>query len=137
MNMWCTLLCFIFLMNVPAQTLEEKEQYNKLITYADSLFDGGFFEKALPLYERAYILNPQDSYPYNQLLQIRYPEGVQETITYTKNRLGAVVETTTIRIVRRNNLITEYRKVKRKWGTHYTKNGMTITEYTWDIETVE
>jgi hypothetical protein len=86
MNIWCTFLCFIFLINVPAQTLEEQEQYDKLIHFADSLFELGYFEKALPLYERAYILNPHDPYPYNQLLQIRYPEGVQETITHIKNR---------------------------------------------------
>ena len=68
---------------------------------------------------------------YRSLLAVNYPQGVSEESSTMGNK---VIIT---RIVVKGNRGDEYKKVLDKAGNYYFKNGQSISENTWNRETID
>lgn len=68
---------------------------------------------------------------YRSLLAVNYPQGVSEESSTMGNK---VIIT---RIVVKGNRGDEYKKVLDKSGNYYFKNGLSISENTWNRETID
>lgn len=71
---------------------------------------------------------------YNELAKI-FPEGITQKVYEKKNDFGEITSVTVRRIVVKNNKGNDYLHRKTKSGNYYFKNGKSISEGTWDIET--
>ena len=70
----------------------------------------------------------------NELASI-FPEGVTQKVYKKKNNFGEITSVTVRRIVVKGNKGNDYLHRKTKAGSFYFKNGKSISEGTWDIET--
>lgn len=68
-------------------------------------------------------------------LALIFPEGVTQKVYEKKNEYGEVVERTVRRVVVKGNKGNDYVFKKNKAGSFYFKNGKSISESTWDLET--
>ena len=68
-------------------------------------------------------------------LALIFPEGVTQKVYEKKNEYGEVTERTIRRVVVKGNKGDDYIFKKTKAGSFYFKNGKSISESTWDLET--
>ncbi len=68
-------------------------------------------------------------------LALIFPEGVTQKVYQKKNEFGEITSITTRRVVVNGNKGNDYIHKKTKAGNFYFKNGQSISEGTWDLET--
>ena len=68
-------------------------------------------------------------------LALIFPVGVTQKVYQKKNEFGEITSITTRRVVVTGNKGDDYIHKKTKAGNFYFKNGKSITEGTWDLET--
>lgn len=68
-------------------------------------------------------------------LALIFPEGVTQKVYQKKNDFGEITSITTRRVVVKGNKGNDYIHKKTKAGNFYFKNGQSISESTWDLET--
>ena len=68
-------------------------------------------------------------------LALIFPEGVTQKVYQKKNEFGEITSITTRRVVVVGNKGNDYIYKKTKAGSFYFKNGKSISEGTWDLET--
>ena len=68
-------------------------------------------------------------------LALLFPEGVTQKVYEKKNEFGEVIAITTRRVVVKGNKGHDYIHKKTKAGSFYFKDGKSISENTWDLET--
>ena len=68
-------------------------------------------------------------------LALLFPEGVTQKVYQTKNDFGEITSITVRRVVVVGNKGDDYMYKKSKSGSYYFKNGKSISESTWDLET--
>ncbi len=64
-----------------------------------------------------------------------FPEGVTQKVYQKKNEFGEITSITVRRVVVKGNKGDDYVHKKTKAGDFYFKNGKSISESTWDLET--
>jgi len=77
------------------------------------------------------------NYDTGHLTQIAadYGPGIHQWTTHILNGNNVVTEIRTRRIVVKGGTANDYMMTVGKWGTNYTKNGQTIGDHVWQIET--
>lgn len=84
-------------------------------------------------YDRLGSITPNEGRSYDDYarseLASQYPQGVTEE-SYTEGNKVIIK-----RVVVQGNKADEYNKVIAKWGTFYFKNGQSISEYIWTLNT--
>ena len=68
-------------------------------------------------------------------LALIFPQGVTQKVYERKNNFGEVIEITVRRVVVVGNKGDDYMHRKSKAGSFYFKNGVSISDQTWDLET--
>jgi len=68
-------------------------------------------------------------------LALLFPEGVTQKVYQTKNDFGEITSITVRRVVVVGNKGDDYMYKRSKSGSYYFKNGKSISESTWDLET--
>jgi hypothetical protein len=68
-------------------------------------------------------------------LALIFPQGVTQKVYQKKNEYGEITSITTRRVVVVGNKGDDYIHKKTKAGNFYFKNGKSISEGTWDLET--
>ncbi len=69
------IILLIYILNVPAQSLDEVKQYTRIINVADTLFYQRKYKESLPLYERGlkFCMALKHEYGCGDWLQCEYP----------------------------------------------------------------
>ncbi|MEN8929319.1 MAG: hypothetical protein ABF242_00460, partial [Flavobacteriales bacterium] len=80
-------------------------------------------------------LSTQKSDENKDQLALIFPEGVTQKVYQKKNNFGEITAITTRRVVVIGNKGDDYIHKKSKSGNFYFKNGKSISESTWDLET--
>ena len=80
-------------------------------------------------------LSVQKSDEIKDGLALLFPEGVTQKVYQKKNKYGEITSMTVRRVVVIGNKGNDYLYKKSKTGSYYFKNGKSISEITWDLET--
>lgn len=117
--------------NASRQLNQQQEQYQSVMEGAREMADKRRDENLSKL-EDIQQNEPKDYNEYfrSQLAE-NYPQGVSEESSTLGNKV--IIK----RIVVRGNKGDEYKKVLDKAGNYYFKNGQSISENTWNRETIE
>ena len=110
---------------------EDKQRYSSQLDDAANIADKKREQSYADLQNVKYS-EPKayDDYYRSQLAE-NYPQGVSEESSSLGNKVII------IRIVVKGNRGDEYKKVLDKAGNYYFKNGQSISEHTWNRETIE